>query len=156
MRWLTVLFLAATITVSAAASNVTLVRVWPEWRNADAFDRIREYFGGPENDGRRIVERTQAADRAGLYFLVRVRTATALPHATLVLQVVRPDNPAVKRYTFTVSLPAKGKVVQLGLTGADWPGGRNAHPVAWKVTLLDAAGQPVASRQSFLWAKPAS
>jgi hypothetical protein len=40
------------------------------------------------------------------------------------------------------------------LTGADWPGGRNVHPVAWRVSLVDAKGATLAAQQSFLWAMP--
>jgi hypothetical protein len=153
MRWLFGSVLSLTVAVSAFASDVTFVRVWPQWRNADAFDRIQEYFGGPENDGREIVLRTHPEQRAGLYFLVRVKTPAAIDGRFL-LQVVRPDAPDVRQYTFPVSLPARSLVAELGLTDGDWPGGREVNPVAWKLTLLDGAGNPVASQQSFLWSDP--
>ena len=150
-RLLPLLLVLAT---TAFAADARFVHVWPQWRNADAFDRIREYFGGPENDGRDIVLRTQAQQRAGLYFLVRVNSNAALDQGSFRLDIVRPDSPDPKRFTFPVSLPAKSQVVELGLTGADWPGGKEAHPVAWKLTLLDGGGKPVATEQSFLWADP--
>src|SRR4051812_7544556 len=75
------------------AAEVEIVRVWPGWHNADYFERIGEYFGRGENTGRETVLRTQAADRAGYYFLVRVKNTTALAGAKLAVSVVRPDMP---------------------------------------------------------------
>jgi hypothetical protein len=147
------LFLFASV-FPLSAAEVELVRVWPQWRGAEAFDRIGEYFGRAENDGREMVVRTHAEERAGMYFLVRVKSADPLPGAKFVLEILRPDAPDPKTFTFPVSLPAKGKVLELGLTDGDWPGGRDTHPVAWKLTLMDAAGRNVATSQSFLWAMP--
>lgn len=155
MRWIFASLCLALGTGSAVAANVEFVRIWPQWRNADAFDRIKEYFGGGENDGREMVLRTHAEQRAGLYFLVRVKSDSALADAKLMLEVIRPDSPDPKSYTFPVSIPAKSHVVELGLTDGDWPGGREAHPVAWKLTLQDSTGKAVASQHSFLWEKPA-
>lgn len=132
------------------------VRVWPQWHDADAFSRIREYFGGPENDGRETVLRTHATQRAGLYFIVRVEATAPVSHGRFVLQLVRPDSPELRTYTFPVSLPARSHVAELGLTDGDWPGGRDAHPVAWKLALLDETGHTLAAEQSFLWQEPGS
>jgi hypothetical protein len=155
MRWFPALLASCLLGSVLSAGEVNFARVWPEWRNADAFDRIREYFGGRENDGREIVVRTHADERAGMYFVVRVNSATPLPAAKFTLEVIRPDSPDVRSFTFPVSLPGKSQLVELGMTAGDWPGGRKTHPVAWKLTLLDQAGQVVASQQSFLWQMPA-
>ncbi len=155
MRWIFLWLGFAACTGFALAADVEFVRIWPQWRNADAFDRIKEYFGGGENDGRELVVRTHPEQRAGLYFLVRVKAAAALPNATFTLDVIRPDAPEPKSFNFPVSLPAKGGVVELGLSADDWPGGRDAHPVAWKLTLRDNAGTVAATQHSFLWEKPA-
>jgi hypothetical protein len=136
-------------------AEVEFVRVWPGWRDADTFDRISEYFGGPEVTGKQIVRRTQPEARAGYYFLLRVKTVAALPAAKFEVDVIRATAPDVKKYTFPVALPAPETVVQLGLTGAEWPEGRSAHPVAWRVVLLAADGHVLAERKSFLWEKPA-
>lgn len=155
MRWVPACILLVLSTAALAAADVRFVRVWPEWRDAAAFDRIGEYFGRPENGGREFVLRTQADSRDGMYFLVRVRTSAAVPAARFVLDVIRPDSPDARRFAFPVSLPGRGRVFQLGLTGHDWPGGRDVHPVAWKLTLEDASGHALAAEQSFLWAQPA-
>lgn len=136
------------------AADVEFLRVWPGWRAAESFDRISEYFGGGENPGREVILRTQPAERVGYYFLVRVKSATALARAQFQLQVIRPDAPEPKTFVFPTSIPAKEKVFQLGLTGPDWPGGDKASPIAWKLALLDPDGRTLAEHKSFLWEKP--
>ncbi len=145
-------FLAA---LRVAAAEVEFVRVWPGWRDAASFDRISEYFGGTEAHGRDQILRTQATVRAGYYFLVRMKSAAAVPAAKFTLSVIRPDQPEPKIFTFPAALPEKETVFQLGLTGTDWPGGKTANPVAWKIELLTADGRVLAEHKSFLWEKPA-
>src|SRR5688572_22541213 len=141
--------------VALCAAEVEFVRVWPAWRDTESFERIGEYFGGAENTGREIVMRTQPAERAGYYFLVRVKKNADAAGAKFTLSVIRPDTPEPKEYSFPVSLPAKESVFQLGLTGVDWPQGRKANPVAWKLALVAADGRVLAEHKSFLWEKPA-
>lgn len=154
MRWFSALLLSAAFTFSAAAADVELVRVWPQWRSAESFERIGEFFGLGDATLREPVIRTQPKDRSGLYFLVRVKTDTPLESARFVIDIVRPDALDAKSYTFPVSVPRKSTVFHLGLSGEDWPGGKDAHPVAWRLSLVDAGGREVAADQSFLWAKP--
>jgi hypothetical protein len=149
------LFVLFATTGFAHAADVEFVRVWPSWRDAESFERIGEYFGRPENTGHEVVLRTQAHERAGYYFLVRVKTPTPMSGAKFALSVIRPDTPEPKEYSFPVSLPAKESVFQLGLTGADWPQGKKANPVAWKIALISDDGRVLAEHKSFLWEKPA-
>ncbi|HYD84482.1 MAG TPA: hypothetical protein VEA63_10525 [Opitutus sp.] len=151
-----VLFCLAIIGSSLArAADIEFVRVWPGWRDAADFESISEYFSGRENTGRRVVLRSQADARAGFYYLVRVMNSAApQTGAKFSLQVIAPASPDVKTYAFPADIPARATVFQLGLTGADWPN-KETHPVAWKLDLLDAKGQVLASQQSFLWAMPA-
>ena len=37
--------------VVARAAEAEFVRVWPQWHDAETFDRIGEYFGRGENRG---------------------------------------------------------------------------------------------------------
>ena len=142
---------------AAAAAETTFVRIWPEWRAAESFERIGEYFGAPEHRGREIVIRTRADQRAGFYFLVRVKQATPLAGARFALHMIRPDAPEVVAFTFPVaSAPAGESVYLLGLTGTDWPGGKNVQPVAWKLELLSADDRALTDPKSFLWEKPAT
>jgi len=136
------------------ASDVEVVRVWTDWRTAESFERISEYFTGQENTGSDVVRRTQPATRAGFYFLVRLRNhGAAQPAAKLVISLIKPDSPQVRVYTFPAPLAAGDTVFQLGLTGADWPGPK-VHPVAWKLEAVATDGTPLAVEKSFLWAKP--
>ncbi|MBL9189327.1 MAG: hypothetical protein JNK23_17725 [Opitutaceae bacterium] len=154
MRFLACLLLIA-LSARAAAAEAEFVRVWPGWRAAETFERISEYFGGSEASAREPILRTQPATRDGYYFLVRVKTATALPGAKFALSVIRPDHPEAKVFTFPAALPGKETALHLGLTGADWPGGAAASPLAWKVALVAADGRTLAEHKSFLWEKPA-
>lgn len=154
MRLALFVFLLLATSVASAA-EVELVRIWPGWRDAGAFERISEYFGGEENTGRETVLRTQPETREGFYFLVRARTAQPVLQAKFELSVIRPDAPDVKVFTLSSPLPAKESVFQLGLTGADWPGGKEARPVAWQLRVLAADGAVLAVHKSYLWEKPA-
>jgi hypothetical protein len=147
--------LACFVAAPAHAAEVEFLRVWPAWRAAESFERIGEYFGGHESQPGQTVLRTQPEARAGYYFLVRVKSAAAIPDAKFQLSVIRPDAPDPKTYTFPAALPAKEAVFNFGLTGADWPAGKDAHPVAWKIALVGNDGRVLATHQSFLWEKPA-
>lgn len=155
MRWLSCTALFAALSVTALAADLELVRVWPQWNNGDAFDRIGEYFGAQENSGRETVLRTSPTERAGLYFLTRIKADAPVPNAKAVIDLIRPGSPDPQRYTFSLHIPARNHVFHLGLTGADWPGGPDVHPVAWKLTVLDPEGKPLAAKSSFLWEQPA-
>ncbi len=120
-----------------------------------AFKRITEFFGGAERTGHRLILRTDADARAGLYFVLRTSAPlSALPVGSSVeLQFIEAGDPHPRRVRMT--LPADGqdgrREIWFGFTGADTPA-RDRPPVAWSATLLDATGKPVAERNSFLWA----
>jgi len=154
MRLLVFILLLASSFARMHAADVEFLRVWPGWRDADAFDRISEYFGGRETFGRQHVLRTHKDVRAGYYFLVRVKNAAAISSATFEVSVIRPDNPEPKIFRFEAAVPAKESVYQLGLTGSDWPAGGAANPVAWKLALVGSEGRVLAEQKSFLWEKP--
>lgn len=136
------------------AAEREFVRVWPGWRDAETFDTISEYFTGREDAGRRVILRSQPDARAGFYYLVRVaESAESHPSSKFALHVFLPGTPDPKTFTFPTDVPARSTLFQIGLTGADWPG-PEIHPVAWKLELLDAQGEVLASAQSFLWSKP--
>lgn len=139
-----------------AAAEAEFVRVWPAYRDAESFERIGEYFGRPEDTGGEIVLRTRPDSRDGYYFLVRVKAPSAsATDARFELTVIRPDTPEPQTFQFPAALRRKEAVFQLGLTGADWPGGKDAHPVAWKLTLRGPNGRVLTEHKSFLWEKPA-
>jgi hypothetical protein len=155
MRSLFIFVVLLSSLVCAHAADAAFVSVWPQWRDAESFDRISEYFGRGENTGGRHILRTRADARAGFYFLVRLAPSDLPTGAKFEIQVIAPEKPEPKTFTFPAA-PAKGeKVFELGLTGADWPGGEKARPVAWRIALLSADGRVLAEQKSFLWENPA-
>lgn len=149
------LALALLSAARAPAAGAEFLRIWPAWQEAATFDRIGEYFGGPEPGAGTTVLRTTPGTREGYYFLTRVRIAAAATGARFELQVIRPDAPTPVTFTFPADVPAGETAFQLGLTGVAWPGGRRANPVAWKLSLFDGNSRLLAEHKSFLWEKPA-
>jgi hypothetical protein len=140
--------------VSTHAGDLAVVRVWPGYRTAESFERISEYLTGQENTSGQTVLRSQPAQHAGFYFLVRLKNANpAVAGAIFELSVITPTSATPRVLTFTADLPAGEHVFDCGLTGADWPDA-SAHPVAWKLVLRAPGGAELASMQSFMWSKP--
>jgi len=156
MRFAVVAFLLCSLLAGAGrAADVEFIRIWPGWRDAESFERIGEFFGRPEKHGREVVLRSREGERAGYYFLVRVKNPAAAGAVRFELSIIRPDATEPKTFTFATALPAKETVFQVGLTGADWPAGKETHPVAWKLALVQANGRVLAEHKSFLWENPA-
>lgn len=151
MRFLVVLAFAGLLNVLSAAP-VDLVRVWPEYRDDASFRRISEYFTGQEHPSRDTVIRSQPEVRAGYYFLLRTRSDVAQP-ASVELSLIPTGTDQVSTRTFPASLAAGSHVIELGLTGSDWPD-PSARPLAWKIRLLAADGTELASQSSYLWSAP--
>ena len=155
MRSLLTLAVLLSSLICARAADATIVSVWPQWRTAESFDRIGEYFGRAENTTGRRIFRTQADVRAGFYFLVKLATPAVPADAKFEVQVIAPDKPDPKTFLFPATAPKAETSFELGLTGADWAGGEKARPVAWRVALVAADGRVLAEQKSFLWENPA-
>ncbi len=150
MRSVLTTFIFCTAVFYLHAADVELTRVWPAWRSAESFERISEYFNGQENTGRHIVLRTQPDSRAGYYFLIRAKATTTTLGAKFVLQIITPDAPDPKTYSFPITLGPKEEIFDVGVTGTDW-GGKKIHAVAWRLSVVSAEGREFVSQQSFLW-----
>jgi hypothetical protein len=123
------------------------------------FQRISEYFTGVENKTGRVIERTDPKVRGGYYFIISLawHPGTVLPAGTQAeIDYISSESPVPRQAKFVFS-SATGTwpEICLGLTGADWPN-KERTIVAYKLTLEDAAGQVLASQQSFLWSLPDS
>ena len=151
--WL--LLLLCAVVAPAAAADLKIVLVQPGWRDAGSFKRISEYFDGRENTGGQLVLRSRPDARAGYYFFMRVTNPGALVAAKINLTLITPRSATPKSFTFAAGLPPGDTVLNLGLTGPDWPDPK-ANPVAWKLEFLAADGRPLATEQSFLWEKSAA
>lgn len=138
-----------------SAGDLKIVRVWADYRTTQSFVSISEYFSGQEKPMRnQTILRSQPGERAGFYFLTRLANqGAALTGAKIQLDVISPRAPEAVSYTFPINIPHGQHVYQVGLTGTDWPVA-NEHPVAWRVLILDTAGNQLLSKQSFLWSKP--
>jgi hypothetical protein len=139
---------------SASAAELAIVRVFSGWRDASSFKRISEYLNGKENTGGEAVLRTHPEQRAGYYFLVRVRNPSTPQKITARLQVISDANAKPVEFLFTPEVGTRDTVFHLGLTGPDWPDAK-ATPVAWQLDLTGADGTLLATEKSYLWEKPA-
>jgi hypothetical protein len=139
---------------SATEAEVKIVRIWPEYREADSFTRIAEYFGGKEKS-RELLVRSQPDSREGYYFLSRFETPVPRPGSIITLEYILPGEELARLQFFTVDLPAGSRAVLAGLTGTDWPKAKT-EPTAWRLRLLAADGTELARQQSFLWSLPPS
>ena len=147
-------FLFPLSAVAAENAPLTIKRVYTGWRDAASFKRISEYFNGQENTNGEAVFRTHPEQRAGFYFLVRVVNPGAARSVKATLHVITSANARAAEYQFPAELRAGDTVFHIGLTGTDWTDPK-ANPVAWKLDLTDANGQPLATEKSYLWEKPA-
>jgi hypothetical protein len=149
---------AAVATTSLAAGaagdgTVSVAHVYTGWREAESFKRISEYFNGRENTGREVILRTHADQRGGYYFLARLLHSGAPIDTRIVLLVITPDSSAPKTFEFTARLSASATLLDLGLTGPDWPDPK-IHAVAWKMDVFGADNKLLGTKKSYLWEKP--
>ena len=139
--------------LSAGAAEVTIAHVFTGWREAASFKRISEYFNGKENTGGQQVIRTHPEVRAGYYFLLRTGNPGAALPVRINLELISATGPKSRTFTFAADLAAGDTVLNLGLTGEDWPDPK-ANPVAWKIDLVTGDGRVLAMEKSYLWEKP--
>lgn len=139
----------------ALLQAVGIRNVSPRFFDRADFQSISEYFGVGEQQGDRLILRTDAERRDGLYFVVDLDTpVTALPaDAQVVLDIV---NVKAEEQTLRFPLGEQDRPVKrllLGLTGDTWstPG---ASALAWRVTLLGPEGNVLTEAKSFLWEMP--
>jgi hypothetical protein len=140
--------------VSTSAADLEIVRVFAGWRSTDSFLRLSQYFGASENMRNARVQRSQPAEHAGYYWLVRVKNHNAaVAGAKFELKVISPASAEEQTFVFAANIPSGSFVYELGLTGSDWPGAK-ARPDAWHLSLLAADGTTLLARESFLWELP--
>lgn len=146
------LLLVAGVTVRAVEIDYSTSR----YEQAQTFKRISEYFSGQENTGNRVILRTDPQVREGYYFIFSLdESAQKLPEGAIALmQIIWPGNPKPQEYSLFLPIPRENKKeLWFGLTGQVDPG-ENAHPVAWKLSLLSPDGTVLAEKKSFLWEHP--
>lgn len=155
MRLFLASFAFALFASCCAAADLSLVRVWPGYRSAESFERISEYFGKDEDVAARHILRSQPQERAGYYFLVRVKNDGAeLTGVRFEIQLLCPSATTPKTFVFEASIPNGSTAFNLGLTGSDWTARPKEESVAWQVRVLSATGAELLKTQSFLWSQP--
>lgn len=155
------LLVAATIAVAlpsaalAKEGEVKIVRAFTGWRTAASFKHISEYFNGRENTHGESMLRTHPDQRAGYYFLLRLANSGAPVAVKLTVQLIMPAGHRATTFAFATELKSGAQVLNLGLTGDDWPDAK-ANPVAWKLDVATPDGRVLATEKSYLWEKPAT
>lgn len=139
---------------AASAAELTIVRVFTGWRDASSFKHVSEYFSGKENTHGETMLRTRPDVRSGYYFLVRTDNPGAPLAVKIGILLNLPGESKPRTHTFAVDVPSGQTVLNLGLTGADWPDAKT-NPVAWKLDVLAPDGRVLTTEKSYLWEKPA-
>ena len=144
-----------TAVLPASAADLTIIRAFTGWRAADSFKHISEYFNGREDTHGETMLRTHPDQRAGYYFLLRIANSGTPVAVKLTVQLIMPAGHQSTTFTFATELKSGVQVLNLGLTGEDWPDAK-ANPVAWKLDVATPDGRVLATEKSYLWEKPAS
>ena len=149
-RQLITLFLVLALGITAAQAELTVIST--QHRDVDSFKRFSEYLTGKPSDGRYAVYRSDEDSRDGFYVSLLVRDKDTLPAvSSLKVQFVRAGTQEVDSFESPAGTLKKKRIL-VGFTGNEWQD-PSAHPVAWKIDLLDSSGQPLESAQSFLWSE---
>jgi hypothetical protein len=115
---------------------------------------LREVLDLGEGQGYRAVVRSNPANASGWYFILEMRDPPGNVR-TAHLEYVATDSKETRAAKWNLPVEKLNKrVLYLGMTGPDWPGGKDVRPLSWKIELRDAAGTTVASYESFLYAMP--
>lgn len=144
------LLLLTLLIVSTASSAVDIVRVWPAYQTAEKMTALREYFGGEPNRTSAQAIRSQPEARAGYYWLIRTKSDRQVPDATIKLEVTMRGDTDAEMFKFPTLLQSGSHAFHIGLTGSDWPDPEQA-PLAWRITVVDSRGEPIAEQSSYLW-----
>jgi len=123
------------------------------YRSAEDFERISEFFTGKENPGNRVIVRSIPGNRQGMYFSVMIQEGVnSLPAGSkAVVEVLHALSPETQTYTFPIpNSPKNHRELLLGITGDNWPAAKY-KPMAWRVRIMNAAGEDLSTDKSYLW-----
>ena len=137
----------AALLFSAVPSSGSIDNMEQVYFAEDAFTRISEFFTGKEDRGNRSILRSHPDARAGHYVKFNLAKPYAVDHCRL--EVLALGVKEIVTYAFKVEESwTVEKAIYLGLTGPEWSQ-KSQPPIAYKVVLLDAAGNTIASARSF-------
>ena len=132
---------------------MAIKQVYHEYKEANDFRRISQYFDGKENRGKRFIARTQPNAYGGYYFVIRLNDRVSnLPQESQVkLAVILPQQPEPKVYKLTVPQnESRSCEIYAGITGSDWADPLQT-PIAWRIMVYDNQKKLLAEQHSFLW-----
>jgi len=143
--------LAVLVFTACGTPSTGISYVNERFRSEADVARASEAFYAKEHHGDDVVFRSQEKIREGYYFYLRL-DQTPPADGRLIVEVVREENLAPERFDFSLKLGPKGLFGEyvIGLTGKDG-GSPDWRPVAWRISVTDAQGKVLASKQSFLW-----
>lgn len=134
-----------------AFSAIEIEMAFADYLETGQFQRLSEYFTGREHTGSRILVRSDAGERSGMYFVLRLSQPLGTTGADQVeVEWVSSDRGDMSVHTFDLGdISDRGRWIYCGLTGTDWnAGGR--RPVAWSVRLK-SGNRILAEHNSFLY-----
>lgn len=156
MTGMRLVFLLCLCCAPLLASAVEIEQGYTRYMREGQFQHLREFFSGEEYTGRRLIERSDPANRAGQYFVLildaRLRELPSDTVAVLDFLSANDLDPRTQRFPLQTSKKPGSRQIYLGLTGDDW-NGEETQLIAWRVRLLQGE-QQLAEWKSFLWEMP--
>ncbi len=139
----------------AKLTEPTIASVYTEYRSAQTFESLQEFFTGEENQRAFLILRSQQNEREGLYFSITLDEP--LNHyqqaQSLKISYQKNTQPKPCEHSFTLERPLPcNKKLLIGLTGTDWSPSTRLN--AWKIELLSAEGHVLSQAQSYAWSMP--
>ncbi|MGE9292483.1 MAG: hypothetical protein ACQKBW_02630 [Puniceicoccales bacterium] len=151
-----VLAVLLTASVASAKSYPQIEYVKSRHVEEKTFKRISEYFDGEENQGDKIVLRTDPSVREGWYLVLMLDgDADKYPEGTrigLKMHIAGQKDEVVKATTLPTPIPDASEI-WIGLTGNEEPP-NGKPPVAWMVIIYSPEGKVYTAYKSYLWEKP--
>lgn len=144
-------FLLLMAVLAGGLSAVTIETAHTRFYAEDEIRPLSRYFGGDIAGQRfRAVVPSQPDNPGGQYFIARLKDFRPASPASvrMVLYTSASKEPATHEWKLA-GVDLKGWLY-LGLTGSDWPD-EKTRPLAWRIEVLDAAGEIIAHWNSFLW-----
>ena len=141
---------------SEQGADIEIEAITPKYIEHHQFVSINEYLTGKENTKNRLLIRSDASVRDGLYFVLSLNKTIRLlpPDTNIICELYLPGN--INPEVFEFPLPRVNKFprtkdIFIGFTGENWNYGKDTIPTAWKITLIDSQGAIIAEKSSQVW-----
>ena len=122
---------------------------------ATKFTRISEYFTGHENQGHRVIVRSNPDYRGGLYFIIRFSESTRdFPKGLhLSMDYYSAKQGKLNHQEFALPYPMKRtNKIFAGITAEEID--EMVLPIAWRIQLIREDGSVYSELKSYLWEMP--